>query len=94
MFLACECGWDHDFILDNITWPQLKKYYELINKRKMRELRISTIAIFNAVAYSYGSMKKEAFMEFINKMDPPERTKDGTKAFDKLKGAGFPVEDK
>jgi len=49
--------------------------------------------MFNAVAYSYGSMKKEAFMKFINKLDPPKITKDGTAAFENMKDAGFPVEE-
>ena len=93
VFLASECGWDHDFILDHLTWTQLRTYYELINKKKLRELKIKTIAMFNAVAYSYGSMKKEAFMKFIDKLDPPKITKDGTAAFENMKDAGFPVEE-
>ena len=94
MFLACECGWDHDFVLDHITWPQLKTYYQLINKKKAQELKLRTIAILNAVSYSYGSMKKEAFMKFMDKLEPLARTKDGTNAFERMKSAGFPVEDK
>jgi len=94
VFLACECGWDHDFILDHLTWAQLKVYYELINKKKLQELKIRTIATFNAVAYAYGSMKKEAFMRFIDKLDPPGIVKDGGPAFDKMRQDGFPVEEK
>ena len=94
VFLASECGWDHNYILDNLTWAQLRTYYELINKKKLRELKIKTIAMFNAVAYSYGSMKKEPFMKFLNKLDPPKMTKDGSAAFNEMKDAGFPVEDK
>jgi len=94
VFLASECGWDHDFILDHLTWAQLKVYYELINKKKLQELKMRTIAMLNAVAYAYGSMKKDPFMMFMNTLDPPGAVKDGGPAFDKMKIEGFPVEEK
>jgi len=52
------------------------------------------IAICNATAYAYGSMKKEAFMKFLDTLDPQGKVNDGTLSFEQMKKAGFPVEDK
>lgn len=87
-FLAVECGWDKDFIAEHFTVEQIARYYELIQKQKIQEIKIRTISMYHAVAYAFGSMKKDGLMQFFDMLDG--KKEDPVEA---LKKAGIPVEE-
>jgi hypothetical protein len=91
VFLARECGWDKDYIAERLTVPQIRKYYELLSKQKLREIELNAIATLHAVATAFGTMEKKDFIEFLGKLS--SRPIDPSKSIDDAKKIGLPVEE-
>jgi hypothetical protein len=91
--LARECGWSHDYVADNFTVQQIKAYYEIINKQKMREMQLSAICTVYATATAFGSMKFLDFRKFLDKfgIDKKAPIED---TINEMKKAGLPIEEK
>ncbi len=90
--LARECGWSHDYIGDNFTIQQIRKYYEIINKQKMREQQINAICTLYATATAFGSMKFVDFRKFLDKFEGKKEMIEDT--IKEMKKAGLPIEEK
>jgi len=90
--LARECGWDHNFIADNFTIEQIRTYYEIIQKQKLRDAQLDAISTLYATATAFGSMKNTDFKRFLDKFDM--KPIDVMKNIDEMKAKGLPVEDK
>lgn len=90
--LARECSWSHDYIADNFTVQQIRAYYEIINKQKMREQQLVAICTVYATATAFGSMKFADFRKFLDKFEmKKEQVEDTIK---EMKNAGLPIEEK
>lgn len=90
--MARECGWGKDFIADNLTAEQIRRYCEIIQEQKLKELQLNTIATLKAVAYAFGSMKKEDFIDFLDSLH--EKEKDINRQLEKAKREDWPIEEK
>ncbi len=90
--MACECGWDHNFIFDNFTLDQVTRYRELIENKKLKDAQMQTIVTSKSVQYAFGSIKKKDFIDFVDSLNKDKDTPD--ESFKKMKTQGFPVEDK
>lgn len=92
-FLAKECGWTHEFILSNLTYRQVIRYYESIQLENLKNLRLETLSRGQAVAYGMGHSKKEEFEKFLDLLTG---TRKDTKMEDpvaKMKKMNLPIED-
>lgn len=89
--MACECGWSHEYIAENFTLAQISKYYELIQRKKLRELRLQGIVMAYAHGFGAGNLDKDKFCEFVDAMD--DRVKQYVDPIAKMKEAGIPVEE-
>lgn len=67
--MAKECGWSKDFIAENFTLTQIQKYYEVIYKEKLQDLKLQTISMSYATARGFGGMKKEDFKKYLDSLD-------------------------
>lgn len=87
--MAYECDWDKDFIADNFTLAQITRYYELIYIEKIKDLKLTAIAMRQSMT------KKEDFLKFLKSLDAVIEPADNEEAFKKMKSE-FPgmVEDK
>lgn len=90
--MACECGWNKDFIVDNLTAEQIKRYCKIIQEQRLRELQLNTIATLKAVACAFGSIKKDDFVKFLDSLCRKEQ--DIEETLQDMKKAGLPVEEK
>lgn len=88
-FLARECGWDARYIAETMTMDQVNRYYEIVYRQKLRDLKMQTISTLKAVGYAFGGVKQKDFMDFVESLEKTERKLD----FDEVKRAGIPVED-
>jgi hypothetical protein len=77
--------------MNNLTYAQLERYHALISEQKKGDILIGTMAVFNACAYAFGGIKKQAFDKFLGlfakkeKAKNPQSLKETTEA---LKGVG------
>jgi hypothetical protein len=71
---------------------QIRKYYEIIQKQKLRDVQMQAIAVFNAVGTAFGSIKMQSFKEFLGALSM--KKKDLHRALDEMKSKGLPIEDK
>lgn len=87
--MARECGWDKDFIAETFTLAQIIRYYELISNEKLKDLKLTAIAMRQSMT------KKEDFVKFLNSLDTDIGVVDEGDTFKKMKSQ-FPgmVEDK
>lgn len=67
--MAKECGWGKDFIAENFTLDQIRRYYEVIYKEKLGDLKLQTISTMYATARAYGSLKNEDFKKYLDSLD-------------------------
>ena len=91
-FLARECGWSCDYVADNFTIQQIKAYYEIINKQKIRDKQIDTLCMSYASAAAFGTIKSNQFKNFMDKLEMKNIPADDT--IEEMKKAGLPIEDK
>lgn len=90
-FLAKECGWTLDYILDNLTIQQIQMYYENIQLVKIDQLKTLAGVVGNAVAYGSGNLKAKDFTDYLKALDPRSHvTKDQLK---EAKEKGLPIEE-
>jgi hypothetical protein len=71
---------------------EIKKYYEVIQRQKLRDLQLHTTATLYAVGAAFGTVKKEKYREFMEMLSM--KKKDVHKSLDEMKGKGLPIEDK
>lgn len=90
--LARECGWSHNYIADNFTVQQLRAYYEIINRQKMRDHQLNAIVTVYATATAFGSMKFSDFRKFLDKFELNKQEVEDT--IKDMKKAGLPIEEK
>jgi len=88
--LACEAGWDKDFIADHFTVEQILKYCELIQRRKLNEIELNAIVNVHVIAVAIGSIKYQDFKEFMDKLTMKEKSLD--EQIEEAIKAGFPIE--
>lgn len=67
--MAKECGWSKDFVAENFTLEQIKRYYEVIYKSKLQDLKLHTISRMYATARGFGGMKKGDFKKYLDSLD-------------------------
>ena len=67
--MAKECGWSKDFIAKTFTLAQIQKYYEVIYKEKLQDLKLQTVSMSYATARGFGGMKKEDFKKYLDSLD-------------------------
>lgn len=92
-FLARECGWSFEYIKNNLTISQVKRYYEVLYKLKMSDHAKMVEGVMMAVATAYGSLKQDKFNEYLNVHNSREEIKDTDKTLEQMKQEGLPVED-
>lgn len=90
--MACECGWDKDFIADNFTVEQILRYCELIQKHKLNEIELNAIVSVQTIATAIGSIKYEDFKRFLENLTMKKKSLDEAMAEGIKKG--LPIEDK
>lgn len=67
--MAKECGWSKDFIAENFTLDQIRRYYEVIYKEKLSDLKLNTISMVYATARAFGTLKKGDFKKYLDSLD-------------------------
>lgn len=67
--MAKECSWGKDFIAENFTLAQIRRYYEVIYKEKLSDLKLQTISMAYATSRAFGGMKKEDFKKYLDSLD-------------------------
>ncbi len=67
--MAKECGWSKDFIAENFTLEQIQRYYEIIYKEKLSELKLQTISMAYASSRAFGGMKEKDFKKYLDSLD-------------------------
>ena len=80
--MAKECGWTKDYIAKNLTLPQISRYYDVLYKEKLQDLKLHTIAMAQATARGFGG-KPESFNKFLDSLDA--KPKDVNKDLDSFK---------
>lgn len=88
--MARECSWSHDFIADNLTVQQLKSYYEIIQKQKLRETQLLAVVILEAAGTALGSVKYADFQKFLEKLKVEVKTTSLEEGIKK----GLPIEER
>ena len=68
---------------------QVNRYYEIVYRQKLRDLKMQTISTLKAVGYAFGGVKQKDFMDFLDSLEKTEKKLD----IDEVKRAGIPVED-
>lgn len=89
--MARECGWNKDWIDENLTIEQINAYYEKIQKIKHQDEYIRTLATLHAVGSAFGTVTKENMMEFLEILQG--KKKNVNAALDKIKDIGIPIEE-
>ena len=67
--MAKECGWTKDYIADIFTLTQIRRYYEIIYKEKLQDLKLQTISMAYATSRAFGGMKKDDFKKYLDSLD-------------------------
>lgn len=78
--------------MENFTLEQVKRYYHLISKKVMVDVKVDSIAVMYSCAYAFGTVKKDAFMKFLENLDPKIK-KTVTDSIEKMKDMGLPIEE-
>jgi len=90
--LAAKCGWTKDYIADNLTVQQIKKYCEIIQNQNLNDKYLDAILSMQSVAVAFGTIKYKDFKKFLDTMIGEKEDVD--KALEDLKRNGFPIEEK
>lgn len=67
--MAKECGWNKDYIAENFTLPQIQKYYEVIYREKLQDIKLQTVSMMYATARAFGSIKDGDFKKYLDSLD-------------------------
>ncbi len=67
--MAKECGWDKDYIAENLTLDQIRRYYDVLYKEKLKDLKLQTVSTMYATARAFGSLKNEDFKKYLDSLD-------------------------
>lgn len=89
--LARDCGWDKDFIGDNLTFDQVKRYVEVLDQRRAQDHKTQTYCFFVACATAFGGIKQKEFQEFISQFDSKKPKIDET--LNRMKEMDLPIEE-
>ncbi len=89
--MAKECGWNKDYISDNLTVQQIMKYCEIIQKQKIREVQLDGIVDMYSMATAFGSVKYKDFISFLKGLAKEDINMDDT--LREMKKQGLPIEE-
>lgn len=67
--MAKECGWTKDYIAEKFTLEQVRRYYEIIYKEKLQDLKLQTISMMYATARGFGGLKNADFKKYLDSLD-------------------------
>ena len=90
--MAAKCGWTKDYIADNLTVQQIKKYCEIIQNQALCDKYLDAMLNMQAMAVAFGSLKYKDFKKFLDDMIGEKE--DMNKTLEDLKRDGFPIEER
>lgn len=87
--MARECGWTKDYIAENLTIDQIRRYHEALSDLKNREFKLFCYMMASSVSFASGNLKKQGFDDFVKMFDAERDRAVHKPDYNKLSNMGY-----